>query len=59
MSKVILAHLPHHRLKAIYARQGGEIENAGLGDTWSAFRATLGEMKKNGYVRPTVGEFNR
>lgn len=57
VSKVILAHLPHHRLKAIYARQGKEIENAGLGATWGEFRAILGEMKKAGYVL-TVGEFN-
>ncbi|MGW2169518.1 IclR family transcriptional regulator [Streptomyces sp. NPDC001705] len=57
VSKVILAHLPHHRLKAIYARQSGEIEKAGLGDDWSTFRAALGEMKRAGYSL-TVGEFN-
>ncbi|MEU6415990.1 IclR family transcriptional regulator [Streptomyces spiralis] len=57
VSKVILAYLPHHRLKAIYARQRSEIENAGLGGTWSDFRAALGEMKKDGYAL-TVGEFN-
>jgi len=57
VSKVILAHLPHHRLKAIYPRQASEIENAGLGSTWSAFRATLGDIKKNGYAL-TKGEFN-
>ncbi|MGW6356829.1 hypothetical protein ACWFR5_16985 [Streptomyces sp. NPDC055092] len=57
MSKVILAHLPHHRPKAIYARQRSEIENAGLGGTWSVFRAPLGEIKKDGYVL-TVGKFN-
>jgi DNA-binding IclR family transcriptional regulator len=57
VSKVILAYLPHHRLKAIYPRQRKEIENAGLGSTWSAFRANLGEIKKDGYVL-TVGEFN-
>jgi DNA-binding IclR family transcriptional regulator len=36
--KVILAHLPHHRLKAIYPRNSTEIENVGLGGTWSVFR---------------------
>ncbi|MFC9336290.1 IclR family transcriptional regulator [Arthrobacter sp. NPDC057009] len=56
-SKVILAHLPHHRLKAIYARQSEEIENAGLGSTWSVFRKTLGEIKKDGFLL-TKGEFN-
>ena len=57
ISKVILAHLPHHRLKAIYARQGAEIESAGLGSTWSDFRANLGKIKKAGYAL-TYGEFN-
>jgi DNA-binding IclR family transcriptional regulator len=57
VSKVILAHLPHHRLKAVYPRHCREIENAGLGSTWSAFRANLGKIKKNGYAL-TVGEFN-
>jgi DNA-binding IclR family transcriptional regulator len=55
--KVILAHLPHYRLKAIYPRHRTEIADAGLGSTWSAFRATLGEIKKNGY-HLTVGEIN-
>ncbi|KQU28468.1 MULTISPECIES: IclR family transcriptional regulator [unclassified Rhodococcus (in: high G+C Gram-positive bacteria)] len=57
VSKVILAHLPHHRLKALYPRQREEIERAGLGDSWSTFRTTLGAFKKDGYV-VTVGEFN-
>lgn len=57
VSKVILAHLPHHRLKAIYPRYSAEIENAGLGSTWSVFRKTLGEIKKDGYIL-TMGEFN-
>lgn len=56
-SKVILAYLPHHRLKAIYARQAEAIEAAGLGDTWKAFRKSLGEIKKDGYLL-TMGEFN-
>ncbi|MDR6436780.1 DNA-binding IclR family transcriptional regulator [Paenarthrobacter nicotinovorans] len=57
VSKVILAYLPHYRLKAIYARQGQEIGNAGLGGTWKDFRAALGEIKKDGYLL-TKGEFN-
>lgn len=56
-SKVILAHLPHHRLKATYPRHLREIERAGLGATWSEFRKTLGEIKKDGYLL-TRGEFN-
>jgi DNA-binding IclR family transcriptional regulator len=57
VSKVILAYLPHHRLKAVYARQSREIEKAGLGSTWSEFRTALGEIKKDGYL-VTMGEFN-
>ena len=57
VSKVILAHLPHHRLKAIYARQSEEVERAGLGSTWSAFRANLGQIKRDGHLL-TLGEFN-
>lgn len=56
-SKVILAYLPHHRLKAIYPRHTEEIERAGLGTTWSEFRKALGEIKKDGYLL-TRGEFN-
>ena len=57
VSKVILAYLPHHRLKAVYARQRDDIERAGLGGTWGEFRAALGEIKKDGYL-VTMGEFN-
>ena len=56
-SKVILAYLPHHRLRWIYPRQQAEIEAAGLGSSWGAFRAALGEIKKAGYA-VTFGEFN-
>ena len=56
-SKIILAYLPHYRLKAIYARRQQEIEDAGLGGSWSVFRKTLGEIKKDGYLL-TMGEFN-
>jgi DNA-binding IclR family transcriptional regulator len=56
-SKVILAHLPHHRFKAIYARDATKIENAGLGSTWGDFRKTLAGIKRDGYLL-TTGEFN-
>jgi DNA-binding IclR family transcriptional regulator len=56
VSKVILAHLPHHRLKAVYARHRNELETAGLGSTWGEFRSALGEIKKDGYL-VTIGEF--
>lgn len=56
-SKVILAHLPHYRLKAIYPRYRTEIEDAGMGGTWDEFRKSLGRIKKDGYLL-TKGEFN-
>ncbi|MFC9336292.1 IclR family transcriptional regulator [Arthrobacter sp. NPDC057009] len=56
-SKVILAHLPHHRLKAIYARHAKDIGNAGLGTTWADFRKILGQIKRDGY-HLTRGDFN-
>ncbi|MFC9335963.1 IclR family transcriptional regulator [Arthrobacter sp. NPDC057009] len=56
-SKVILAYLPHHRLKALYPRHQLEIESTGLGSTWAEFRKTLGDIKKDGYLL-TRGEFN-
>jgi DNA-binding IclR family transcriptional regulator len=57
VSKVILAHLPHYRLKAFYPRQSSEVEAAGLGSTWKEFRRNLGDIKKRGY-HVTMGEFN-
>lgn len=56
-SKVILAHLPHHRLKTIYAGHAGEIEAAGLGNTWKDFRKALGDVRKDGYLL-AMSEFN-
>ena len=57
VSKVILAHFPHDRLKAIYPRHRTEIQAAGLGARGVIFRKTLGEIKKAGYLL-TMGEFN-
>lgn len=57
ISKVILAHLPHHRLKAIYPRYVGEISAAGLGVTWGDFRSSLSDIKRDGFLL-TRGEFN-
>ncbi len=57
VSKVILAYLPHYRLKALYAQQEAEISLAGMGGSWKEFRSFLGGIKKNGYL-VTKGEFN-
>lgn len=57
VSKVILAHLPHYRLKTLYPRDVAEIEKAGLGTSWMEFLATLGAIRKRG-CHVTVGDFN-
>lgn len=57
VSKVILAYFPHHRLKSLYSRNQSDIERAGLGSTWEAFRSGLSKIKKDGHII-TVGEFN-
>lgn len=57
VSKVILAHLPHYRLKAIYAQHEQAIADAGLGRDWAEFRAALGTIKRDGHL-VTLGEFN-
>ncbi|WP_426958478.1 IclR family transcriptional regulator [Muricoccus radiodurans] len=44
-SKVILAHLPAHQLRALFARQGAAIAAAGLGGDWDSFRRTLREIR--------------
>jgi len=57
ISKVILAHLPNHRLRSIYSRNPGGIVDAGLGSTWKEFRDALSKIRKEG-IAITAGEFN-
>jgi DNA-binding IclR family transcriptional regulator len=46
-SKVILAHLPPHTLKALFARRAHEIAAAGLGDNWDAFKRALAALRRD------------
>ncbi|MFJ2969484.1 IclR family transcriptional regulator [Pseudomonas fulva] len=57
VSKVILAHFPHHRLKSIFSRSQAEIMEAGLGQNWDEFRSGLSKIRKDGHL-VTKGEFN-
>jgi DNA-binding IclR family transcriptional regulator len=57
VSKVILAHIPFHRLKSIYTRNAEVIREVDLGDSWDAFRSNLNKIRKAGYAI-TYGEFN-
>ena len=47
-SKIILANLPPHTLKALFAKRAREIAAAGLGDNWDAFRRTLAALRRAG-----------
>ncbi len=57
MSKVILAHLPNHRLRSIYQRNRETIADAGLGHSWDEFRIALAKIRKDGHVI-SHGEFH-
>ncbi len=48
-SKVILAHLPPHQLRAIHARHGATIAAAGLGNGWDGFRQALRAIRDAGH----------
>ena len=55
-SKVILAHLPSHQLRALFVKHRTAIAGAGLGADWDAFRAALRIVREAGHS-VTVGEF--
>ena len=57
ISKVILAHLPNHRLRSIFNRNQQAIAEANLGTNWEEFRDTLSKIRKDGFVT-SHGEFN-
>lgn len=48
-SKVILAHLPPHQLRALFARHRPAIGAAGLGRDWESFRHALRVMREAGH----------
>ena len=55
-SKVILAYLPPHQLRALFAKHRTAIAAAGLGADWDAFRNALRATREAGHCI-TVGEF--
>jgi DNA-binding IclR family transcriptional regulator len=57
ISRVILAHLPSHRLRAIFDRRFDDITEAKLGQSWPEFRDNLAQIRSDGFVK-SVGEFN-
>lgn len=57
-SKIILAHLPPHQLRNLFARHRKAIAESGLGADWPSFRDRLREIRNTGYCK-TVGEYRR
>ena len=55
LAKVILAYLPAHQIRQIYASSRPEIAAAGLGTDWTAFRKVLLAIRRDGYCM-TCGE---
>jgi DNA-binding IclR family transcriptional regulator len=55
-SKVILAHLPPHQLRALFDRHRVAIAAAALGADWDAFRTVLRAIRNAGHC-VTIGEF--
>jgi len=55
-SKVILANLPAHQLRNLFARHRKPIAAAGLGADWVSFRKALRQIRQDGYCM-SAGEF--
>jgi DNA-binding IclR family transcriptional regulator len=56
-AKSILAHLPMHQLRILYARHSEAIGSVGLGADWEAFKSSLKQIRQLGYCM-TVGDYN-
>ena len=57
-AKVVLAHLPTHKLKKLFAEHTKEIKGAALGHNWEAFKRTLAGIRRAGACI-TRGEVDR
>lgn len=47
-SKIILAHIPSRKLKALFNQNAKEIARAGLGNSWDEFRTTMASLRRAG-----------
>jgi DNA-binding IclR family transcriptional regulator len=56
-SKIILAHLPARTLKALFAHDGAQIAEAGLGESFEEFRRGLAAIRRAG-VTVSRGEID-
>lgn len=57
-SKAILAHLPPHQLRSLYAKHTKAIAANGLGSDWAGFRDRLKQIRADGYCM-TIGEYRK
>lgn len=56
-AKIILAYLPQHQLKAIFAKHSKSIAAVGLGADWDRFKQSLKQIRQDGHVL-TASEYN-
>jgi DNA-binding IclR family transcriptional regulator len=56
-AKAILAYLPAHQLRRIFANHGEAASRVGLGATWEEFRRALRQIRKDGFSM-TIAEYN-
>ncbi len=56
-AKAILAYLPMHQLRSIYAKNREGIESVNLGSTWDLFKKALKRIRADGYAT-TTSEYN-
>jgi DNA-binding IclR family transcriptional regulator len=54
-SKAILAFLPERHCTRLFLDHPGLVKDAGLGETWSEYKASLRQIRQNGYA-VSVGE---
>lgn len=57
-SKVILAHLPPHQLRSLFAKHKKTIAASGLGSDWVDFRDRLKAIRNDDYCL-TIGEYRK
>ena len=55
-ANVILAHLPHHQLRAVFGKHRDAIERARLGTDWDTFRSSLRAIRQQGHAY-SAGEY--
>jgi len=56
-AKCILAHLPMHQLRILYARHSEPIGAVGLGHDWNTFKMMLKKIRQSGYAT-SLGDYN-